>query len=578
MAQRPTRKTGIQKPRLQDQNLQRVLDAIIERLEVIDGLRGDALDQAVTYRALQDSGFDIAGTRLVGGGVGTPVVTPPATGDGPTPGPTTPPTALAVNETYLALLISWTSPPFNLQHIEVWRSAEDNLSTAVMIGTTVSTRFMDYVGAEQSYYYWARAVATDGTKSAYNATAGTLGQTGIDPGNLSIDPRFFALFDGTGTELPFLTDGAGTIGIDGDLIVDGTIRALSLIAASIGAREINAEEINAVLATFDTVLASVFATGEAPSYRVELENIPGTAYPLWYGSGAKGPTTGRFFMDLLGNVYIKGLLDAGMIKQSFFAPATTDNNSFRVACEYPANYSGGEYTGKAAHLSPTLGTTQATAYVLHSRTYDPTYPGFRLTPYTSPTVTFYGPASTSNVQYGRLGTNSELLTISLNVAVTSFMDGTAPWSSSEAPLTWIFPLWAFFEVHVEYRYSGDAAWSHLTILPVQSLGSGATGFNFTVCTRTTPFDNIAFRYRVVLTEARNPNSYTGFNPISLQNELTYIQLETSSLSITTPNFGYADNTLTLLTPAEVDDTPLTPEQLEQKAGIVQLPGGGGLIA
>ena len=56
MAVRPTRKAGIPKVRHQELSLQRTLDAIIERLEVIDGLRGDSLDRAVTFRDLTDAG------------------------------------------------------------------------------------------------------------------------------------------------------------------------------------------------------------------------------------------------------------------------------------------------------------------------------------------------------------------------------------------------------------------------------------------------------------------------------------------------------------------------------------------
>ena len=80
MAERKTRKVGLAKPRLlqnPDPELRRTLDGIIERLEVLDGLRGDALDRAVTYRDLKDtSGFGIGGFS----GSGVPII-------GDTPGP-----------------------------------------------------------------------------------------------------------------------------------------------------------------------------------------------------------------------------------------------------------------------------------------------------------------------------------------------------------------------------------------------------------------------------------------------------------------------------------------------------------
>ena len=190
MGNRKTRKAGILQSRHSDPKLQRSLDAIIERLEVLDGLRGDELDRAITYRDLSLSGFTVlsgAGGPYItdspgGGGGGSG-----GGGDGPGIGPAGPPSNLNASETFLAILLTWDNPSFNLQHIEVYRSLEDNLSTRVLIGTTVSPQYMDYVGASASYYYWVRAVGTDGTFSAFNDTAGTLGTTGIDPSDFELE-------------------------------------------------------------------------------------------------------------------------------------------------------------------------------------------------------------------------------------------------------------------------------------------------------------------------------------------------------------------------------------------------------
>jgi len=182
MGRRPTQKAGLPKLRTSDLQLQRSLDAIVERLEILDGIRGDTLDSAVTYRALGDSGFDV---RVTSGGT---IVTPGTGGGGGIdPGPAGAPTALAVNETFLALLLTWANSAVNLQHVEVWRALTDNLSLAVFVGTTVSPQYLDYVGASQTYYYWVRSVGTDGTFSAYNDTAGTVGTTGIDPSDFEVE-------------------------------------------------------------------------------------------------------------------------------------------------------------------------------------------------------------------------------------------------------------------------------------------------------------------------------------------------------------------------------------------------------
>jgi hypothetical protein len=196
MAQRPTRRAGLYKTRHQDPKLQKALDAIIERIEVLDGLRGDSLDRAVTFRSLQASGFTVSGGGY--GGSGTPIIDgggPGGGGGGDGPGigpPSGAPSNLTVAETWLALQLTWSSPSFNTQHIEIWRSdettlggtgdpADDNVSLATRIGATTQSVYMDYVGGRKAYFYWIRALGTDGTYSAFNAVAGTYGETGIDP-------------------------------------------------------------------------------------------------------------------------------------------------------------------------------------------------------------------------------------------------------------------------------------------------------------------------------------------------------------------------------------------------------------
>lgn len=576
MATRPTRKAGILQTRGLDPGLQRTLDAIIERLEVLNGLRGDALDQAVTFRDLSDSNFKLSTT---GGGAPQIINTPPvAGGDGPTPGPTTPVSNVTANETYLALLISWTNPNFNLQHNEIWRNTVDDLTTAVQIGVTVNNQFMDYVGAKKSYYYWVRAVATDGSKAAYTALTDPPATTGVDPGQILLDPDNFQLQDGVNVIAPFLVgeiNGEAAVGLSGQFIVDGSIRARHIVAGEIGAEHISVESLSAIKANMGTLTAGLIQTdpGEGFAYRVELEATAGTAFPIWYGSNAKSSANGRFYVDQNGQVVVKGLLNAGMIQQSFFAPATTGNNSFRIACDYPSNYTGGVYTGKAAHINPVRSTTQATPYLLAERDElifagAPTY-----TTYVSPTVTFLGPGHPSVTEYGRLGSSSELILLTVMVTIDSRGVGAQPWDEpfELAPGAETVFVTGEAEVDIQFQYQGDTQWSYLTTLPVASYGSGSTSFSMVVSTRETAFDYISFRYRVRAISVGLPQqSFEGIANSEMN-------LTSSSLVLTTSNLGYADNTLTLLTQEEIDDTPLAAEELEAKPGIVRLPGYNGFI-
>jgi hypothetical protein len=153
-----------------------------------------------------------------------------------------------------------------LQHIQVYRSLVDNLSLATLIGTTVSPQFVDYVGANVSLFYWVRAVATDGSVSAFNSTAGTVGSTGIDPSAILIAGGGFTIRDpGVGPDIsPFIVgdvDGETAVGFDGQFLVDGTIRAESIVAGTIGAREIGVEQLSAITADMGTLRAGRITTG-----------------------------------------------------------------------------------------------------------------------------------------------------------------------------------------------------------------------------------------------------------------------------------------------------------------------------
>jgi predicted phage tail protein len=164
------------------------MDGLIERVEVLDGLRGDILDKAVTWRDLDESGFTI---QNLGSGGSPQVTNTPGPGDGtatPVEGPASPPTSLSATDVWLAILLEWSVSGQNLQFVEVWRNTVDDLSTAVRLGTSRTSFYTDYVGAEASFYYWVRAVGTDGTYTAYYdpdpdtaIIEGVLGTTGVDP-------------------------------------------------------------------------------------------------------------------------------------------------------------------------------------------------------------------------------------------------------------------------------------------------------------------------------------------------------------------------------------------------------------
>ncbi len=517
MGERPTRRTGLVKTRFKDPQLQKMFDAITERIEVLDGIRGDSLDKAVTYRDLQNSGF----TVVPAPGGGSQIINTPGAGDGtdaPGTGPAGPPSNLVATETFLALLLSWDNTAFNIQHIEIWRGTVDNLSLAVKIATTIAPLFVDYVGSNATYYYWVRSVGTDGTFSAYNDTDGTLGTTGIDPSALLTDSDVFIIADPNDagvTVAPFIVgtiNGVAAVGLEGSFIVDGTIRALSIIANSIGADRMAVNQLSALTADMGTLTAGKIETAPFPAFRVEIEDAAGTIYPLWYGRDAKGEG-GRFFVRDDGTVVVRGLLDAGMIAQSFFAPAD-GNDSFRIATQYPdpGTYVGGEYIGKKAHLFPEFSVNETPNFSLIKDT----LPFFH---YPSQVIQFVGPEESSNIEYGRLGTNSEM--ISIKITVNAKRDPAVSGDSS-------------IRVTLQYQYDDTVDFfDNPTYLSAfyfdlaTNLTPSAT-YSQIFVTRETDFDWINFRL------------YIQTWPNGLSDNIATSILDRLSFTCSTPNFGTAD--------------------------------------
>jgi hypothetical protein len=540
MGTRPTKKAGIYKPRkVTDPEVLRAINAIIERLEVLDGIRGDNLDQAVTWRDLGRTGFTL-GT----GAGGTPTITNtpgPGTGDGGTPvpgiGPAGPPSNLAANETYLALLLTWDNTDINLQHVEVWRCDVDNLSLALdenyanggMIGTTVSPQFIDYVGASASYYYWVRSVGTDGTYSAFNDTAGTLGTTGVDPGEIILDPDNFKLIDGVDVTNPFLVGTlAGdttAVGLDGTLLIKGSLRAEAIVAGSIGADQVSLNKVDGIFANFGTVQGGLIRTAAPNAFRVEIEDQAATFYPLWYGSGAKGPENGLFYVDRAGNVVIKGLVDGAVIKQTYLTPGTA--SSMRVATQYPSGMVGGKYVGKQGSVLPFLLLPRKTMDVWindGSRT-----PSTKITDETDSLV-LYGPQYTGNEIWGRLGSVSEMLVIRIDYDAQP----QGPWADPR-------------DIHVNFQYQYDNDGWKVAWYLFHRGGLGSTRdehYSQTFFTRGTPWNLLKLRLQTELVGTRNTVGRW---------------LVTGQFHVWTPNLGYVGiATSTITTSPSVETLPANP--------------------
>ena len=196
----------------------KALQATKENVEVLTGVRGNPLDQAVTYRALLDQGIvELARNNInIGGGNNVEIKTVTQQDDLTIP-PT--PTGLQANATFTEILLSWDQvllDNFNIySHTEIYRNTSDTLGSAIIIGTTSGSHWTDSVGYGQTRYYWIRHVSNFGVKSPYHPTvngesATTLASVSATmtqlTENITALPGYSALINST---IPTLISNAG---------------------------------------------------------------------------------------------------------------------------------------------------------------------------------------------------------------------------------------------------------------------------------------------------------------------------------------------------------------------------------
>ncbi|WP_078517560.1 phage tail fiber protein [Xanthomonas axonopodis] len=115
--------------------------------------------------------------------------------------------------------------------------------------------------------------------------------------------------------------GLSTVGITGQLLVDGSITANKLTVNSLAAITANMGTVNG--GTFKTHTLDVNGNiVDAHEFRVELSNV-GT-WPIWVGAGDKNENNAVFWVDRSGNAGFKGRVSAPNIVGNFNRLAPVD--------------------------------------------------------------------------------------------------------------------------------------------------------------------------------------------------------------------------------------------------------------
>ena len=155
-----------------------LLEAIKEILETGEGVRGDSLDQKITYRDLLESG--LARLRLPGGGTaGGLLPNAPQPNLAIPPGPSE---FYAEGGFYGIVTLTWGIPQEvynNHGFTNIYRNAEDNFATAELIGRDSGFMYNDKTrddlepGTEVGYYYWITYTSDSDVEGPPNSPDGT---------------------------------------------------------------------------------------------------------------------------------------------------------------------------------------------------------------------------------------------------------------------------------------------------------------------------------------------------------------------------------------------------------------------
>lgn len=159
--------------------LMRIATNLAEAVDIRLGRRGDPLDRAVTVRELIDSGL---AKKLVSRPFNPsnplPDFEPPLTVVTARPPQ---PTGVSATPSLRTITVFWNQPTY-LGHsfAEIWRFDTNTLGSAILIGTATGMSYIDYVGPNDSYYYWVRFVNNGNIPGDFNSNTGTLATTAPD--------------------------------------------------------------------------------------------------------------------------------------------------------------------------------------------------------------------------------------------------------------------------------------------------------------------------------------------------------------------------------------------------------------
>jgi len=157
----------------------------------------------------------------------------------------------------------------------------------------------------------------------------------------------------TQPKMPFVVgqvNGTNTVGIQGQLLVDGSITANKISVNTLSAVTANAGTING--GTFKTHTLDANGNVTNPmEFRAEMSNAGD--WPLWIGSGTKNANNSVMWIDRQGNAEFKGKIKAGNVVGQFQNSTVVDWNG-AASLEYSSQGVRKPYTNPQFVTSFTL--------------------------------------------------------------------------------------------------------------------------------------------------------------------------------------------------------------------------------
>ena len=160
-------------------------ESVKQNLDTLQGLRGDKLDRAVTFRDLLDTGLVTLAqgiTNFDGNASSVAVVNEVANLEIP-PAPTN----LQADGAFQNIILTWDLKLYaGHSFVQVWRHTSDVIASATMVAQVSGFTgiYADAVGSGKTFYYWVRAINENNIPGPFNSSTGTQGQTAVDVNHL----------------------------------------------------------------------------------------------------------------------------------------------------------------------------------------------------------------------------------------------------------------------------------------------------------------------------------------------------------------------------------------------------------